>query len=38
MEIQCMKYVSFPWLPEEAALSIFNVGLFLLKKTIFEKY
>jgi len=31
MVIQCMKYVSFPWPPEEATLSIFNGGLFQLK-------
>jgi hypothetical protein len=33
-----MKYVSFPWLPREAALSVLNFGLFfLLKNNIFEK-
>jgi hypothetical protein len=31
---KCMKYVSFPWLPLEATLSIFNVK-FLLKTGFF---
>ena len=31
-----MKYVSFPWPPVEAALSVFNVSLFV-KDFIFEK-
>jgi hypothetical protein len=31
-----MKYISFPWPPLEAALSVFNVGFFLLKKPLCE--
>lgn len=30
--MQYMKYGSFPWLPEEAALSIFTVGIFCYKQ------
>jgi len=32
---KCMKYVSFPWPPLEATLSIFNVTLFA-KRSFFE--
>jgi hypothetical protein len=31
-----MKYLSYPWPPLEAALSILNVGLFCCKQ-LFEK-
>jgi hypothetical protein len=32
-----MKYVSFPWLPLEAALSLFNVTIFVKEIIFFWK-
>jgi len=31
-----VEYVSCPWNPLEAALSVLNLGIFLVKKTIFD--
>jgi hypothetical protein len=31
-----MEYVNFPWTPLEAALSIFNISLFLLETFFWE--